>query len=287
MKAKLMGICCMGMLATVWFALHGVQTEAATAAQDRTVLVMSYNIHFGVGLDGRYDLQRIADVIRTSGADIVGLQEVDVHFGRRSHFEDQATTLARDLGMQRFFAPIYDFGPTTPHGQRRQSGVAILTRFPIRTAVNHPMTRLPTLKPFPLPDLAPNLPIMMPGFAELVVDVHGRYLHVFNTHLDYRSDKRVRVMQVCDMMHITAGQSPAILVGDLNASPWEPELAPVFHTLNDAAASCTGQCFTYPADHPKALVDYVLASPGISIDGFQVISTTASDHRPVVARLTL
>jgi len=35
--------------------------------------IVSYNIRFGLGLDQRYDLGRIADTVRD--ADIIGLQE--------------------------------------------------------------------------------------------------------------------------------------------------------------------------------------------------------------------
>ena len=38
--------------------------------------VLTYNIHSGVGGDGVYDLERIAGVVRRSGADVVCLQEV-------------------------------------------------------------------------------------------------------------------------------------------------------------------------------------------------------------------
>ena len=39
--------------------------------------LMSYNIRHGVGLDGRLDLERIAEVINREHLDIVALQEVD------------------------------------------------------------------------------------------------------------------------------------------------------------------------------------------------------------------
>ncbi len=40
------------------------------------ISALSYNIHECVGWDGRRDPCRIADVIKESRADIVGLQEV-------------------------------------------------------------------------------------------------------------------------------------------------------------------------------------------------------------------
>jgi len=39
--------------------------------------IMSYNIHHGVGIDTNLNLERITDVIRNNGAEIIGLQEVD------------------------------------------------------------------------------------------------------------------------------------------------------------------------------------------------------------------
>ena len=36
--------------------------------------LVSYNIQYGFGADGRYDLERIAEVV--AGADIIALQEV-------------------------------------------------------------------------------------------------------------------------------------------------------------------------------------------------------------------
>ena len=51
---------------------------------------MSYNSEAG-----NHDSNRIADVIRASTPDVVGLQEVDVHWAERSNFADQATVLGR------------------------------------------------------------------------------------------------------------------------------------------------------------------------------------------------
>src|SRR5215210_6993981 len=64
--------------------------------------VLTYNIRAGNG-----DIARIAETIRRFAPDVVGLQEVDVHWGERSEFEDQAALLGRLLGMQVRFAPIY------------------------------------------------------------------------------------------------------------------------------------------------------------------------------------
>lgn len=43
---------------------------------------MTYNIHVGVGMDKKLDLQRIAEVINRERPDLVGLQEVMMHGSR-------------------------------------------------------------------------------------------------------------------------------------------------------------------------------------------------------------
>ena len=42
-----------------------------------TVRVMTWNIHSGVGTDGRFDLTRVVDTIARHHPDVVALQEVD------------------------------------------------------------------------------------------------------------------------------------------------------------------------------------------------------------------
>ncbi|MGG4195030.1 MULTISPECIES: endonuclease/exonuclease/phosphatase family protein [unclassified Paenibacillus] len=59
--------------------------------------VMSYNIRHGEGMDHMYDANRIVEVIRASGADIIGLQEVDRYYSARSNYEDTIAVLAEQI----------------------------------------------------------------------------------------------------------------------------------------------------------------------------------------------
>ena len=258
------------------FATPASAAPRAPAARPAPVSlrVLSYNIHTGIGADGQLDLPRVADAIRETRADVVALQEVDVHWDTRSDFRDQAHDLACLLGMRMFFAPIYDLDPLTPGQPRRQYGIVILSRFPMLHTENHEITRLSTVEPNPVPRLAP-------GFAEAVLLVRGVRLPVYSTHLDYRPDPAVRAIQVADMLRImTSG--PKLLLGDFNATPDAPELAPLWQELT---AAPTG--FTFPADLPAKRIDYVTMSPGVTARSATVPETLASDHRPVLADLTI
>ncbi|BFO17898.1 endonuclease/exonuclease/phosphatase family protein [Streptomyces sp. KM77-8] len=191
--------------------------------------VATYNIHAGTGEDQVFDLDRTAAALRDLRADVIGLQEVDVHWGARSEFADEARALAEKLRMRVFFAPIYDLEPAAGTTERRRYGVAVLSRHRVLAAENHEITRLSTQTPDPVPAPAP-------GFAEVVLDVRGARVHVYTTHLDYRADPSIREAQVADMLGVLAAdRGPKVLVGDFNAEATALELAPLWQRLRDAA----------------------------------------------------
>ncbi|MFG3131044.1 endonuclease/exonuclease/phosphatase family protein [Streptomyces tendae] len=265
-----------------------VAAPPASAAADRghpvPLRIATYNIHAGAGSDGVFDLDRQAAALRALDADVIGLQEVDVHWGARSQGLDVAGELARRLGMRVSFAPIYSLDPVTAGGPRREYGVAVLSRFPVRSATNHEITRLSTQDENPVPAPAP-------GFGEVTLKVRGVPVQVFVTHLDYRADPAVREAQVADTRRIMARERAELpgarqfLLGDFNAEPSAPELAPLWKELRDAGA---GTPDTYPAEAPVKRIDYVTVGEGVRVRTVAVPEQpTASDHRPVVADVSL
>ncbi|WP_406309902.1 endonuclease/exonuclease/phosphatase family protein [Streptomyces sp. NBC_00623] len=263
-------------------SLLGVATAppagAAGHAHSVPLRVATYNIHAGAGMDNVFDLDRQAAELRALDADVIGLQEVDVHWDTRSQWRDVAGELAERLHMRVSFAPIYSLDPTTPGAPRREFGVAVLSRYRIVSAENHEITRLSTQVPNPVPAPAP-------GFGEVVVRVKGMPVHVYVTHLDYRGDPSVRIAQVADTRRVMAqDEGRKVLLGDFNAEPGAPELAPLWEELADAEPGAP----TYPALNPVKRIDFVAVSKdGVQVRDAAVAETLASDHRPVVADLLL
>ena len=241
-----------------------------------TLRVMTYNIHAGHG-----DLDRVARTIHALSPDIVGLEEVDVHWAERSGFVDQASRLAESLRMSVRFAPIYALPGATDTAPKREFGVALLSRYPIVAWENDTLTRLSTQAENPVAT-------RMPGLLVATVDVRGTRVRVFVTHLDYRKDPSVRRTQVAEMLaRIGAVDSPTLLLGDMNASPDAPELQPLFARMHDSWLTTAGPGFTYPADTPTERIDYVFVSPNAKVDtAFVATAVNASDHRPVVVDLS-
>ncbi|QNS05167.1 endonuclease/exonuclease/phosphatase family protein [Streptomyces xanthii] len=271
-------------------ALLSLIATAAPAAADTPgtpsvpLRIATYNIHAGAGEDNVFDLDRQAAALRALDADVIGLQEVDVHWGARSQGLDVARELADRLGMRVAFAPIYSLDPAAGGQPRREFGVAVLSRYRIRSAVNHDITRLSTQVPNPVPAPAP-------GFGEVTLKVRGVPLQVFVTHLDYRGDPSVRTAQVADTRRIMSAERAAlpgarqVLLGDFNAAPAAPELAPLWRELRDAGPATGG---TYPADAPVNRIDYVAVGEGVGVRDVTIpAEAAASDHRPVVADVRL
>lgn len=243
-------------------------------AASRTLRVMTYNIQYGhEGLDS------VANVIRTETPDIVGLQEVDVHWNERSSFVDQAALLAKATGMNYRFARIYQLPGSDPSKPPREFGVAMLTRYPILSFTNHVITRLSTQAADPKPE-------PLPGFLEAVVDVNGTRVRVFDVHLDYRRDPAVRAQQVRDMLaYLGDSPLPTLMFGDLNAHPDAPEIQPLFTKLHDTWSYAEDTGWTGPASNPTGKIDYVLASDHFRVAKAWVPRVYASDHFPVVVDL--
>jgi endonuclease/exonuclease/phosphatase family metal-dependent hydrolase len=240
----------------------------------RALRVASYNIHHGVGIDGRLDLERIAAVIEGTRPDVVGLQEVDRHLGRRSGFVDQAAWLGDRLGLDVVFGANIDADPKTPGAARRQYGTAILSRYEICEWRN-------TLLPRPEGG-------EQRGLLEAVIDVGGLRVRAFDTQLQNRSQVE-RLDQIAAVRTILAEvREPIVLVGDLNALPGSPEIDAMTDGLTDVwVAAGDGAGFTYDSATPHGRIDYVLVSGGIVARRAEVVASYASDHLLVAADLEL
>lgn len=239
--------------------------------------VMSFNVHHGVGVDGRLDLARTAAVIAASGAEVVGLQEVDRHLSDRSGRVDQAGWLGAHLGMHVAYGATIDRDPDDPTDRaapRRRYGNAVLSRHPVlgRRVV-------------PLPADAGAEPR---GLLEVLVSVDGTDVRVATTHLQNRSARQRRAQAAAIVAALGTDPRPTVLVGDMNAEPDSPEVGLLTAVFDDAwAAVGAGDGWTFDAATPHARIDYVLSTPDVVARAARVVPSGASDHLPVVADLHL
>lgn len=236
--------------------------------------VVTYNIHHGVGLDDRLDLDRVADVLRQLAPDVVGLQEVDRHLGPRSAYADQAGELASRLEMDVAYGACVDRDPSTDGGPRRQYGCALLSRYPLEEPVHTLLPRTGNRE--------------QRGVLSARVRPDGRPVRVYVTHLEQssRQERRTQVQQL--LGEVTGAGGPAVLVGDLNASPWSGEVRSLTGALADSWPEAgDGRGYTHRADRPLRRIDYVLHTADLVAASAEVVRSTASDHLPVTVDLEL
>lgn len=242
-------------------------TSSAQTASPRTLRVLCYNIHYGQGNDGEYNLQRLADVINKAKPDIVALQEVDVVV-ERSGKVHQARALGELTGL------AVRYGPTQ-HYQGGLYGNAVLTRLPILD-----------VKIQPLPYTAATPELTTYPRAAIAVDVklpNSQPLRFISTHFQHNvAEDRVAEATAINRL-FGDGSPPAILAGDMNATP-DSEPIKILkekwtNAIDEAAAPSA------PSSNPKSRIDYVFfRGKSLKLISTEVISEPmASDHCPVLA----
>ena len=143
--------------------------------------LLSYNIQYGFGSDGRYDLPRVAKALRHS--DLIALQEVDRHWSRTG-FDDQPARLSEMLGDRyTVFGPGFDMDASTVEGarvvnRRRQFGPMVISRWPILWSRLHLLPLAPMLDPINTQTCALEACIAAPSGPLRVVSVHLAHVGV-------------------------------------------------------------------------------------------------------------
>lgn len=258
------------LLLTAVLSGADARRPSITLSSSKKILrVMTYNIHVGVGMDKKLDLQRIADVINNEHPDLVGLQEVDRGV-KRTEGRDEIAELAKMTNMRYAFAHNLDY-------QGGQYGVAILSRFPIG-AIDHRKYEN-------------RREAERRGMIRVEVDVGGKTINFVTTHLDYQyGDGRLfEAEQMLKFLQDIKG--PMIVVGDFNDEPAGTAYKLMLTGFEDAwlrSRAKTGG-LSFPADKPVKRIDYVFTrqSDRIKAKKAWVVNTLASDHVPVVAELEI
>jgi endonuclease/exonuclease/phosphatase family metal-dependent hydrolase len=151
----------------------------------------TYNIHAGIGMDGRFRPERIRQVLGELDADVVALQEVE-------HHEVGGVDLLDYLAAESGYTGIA--GPTLQRGIRHY-GNALLTRLPVLSVERIDLSWL---------EREPR------GALDIVLDWYGLSLHVVATHLGLMPGERRH--QVRHLLKLFDGDAAdiSVLMGDLN-----------------------------------------------------------------------
>ncbi|GEP96614.1 endonuclease/exonuclease/phosphatase family protein [Chitinophaga cymbidii] len=247
------------------------EQEEPPPAEQPTLRIMSYNIHWATGTDGILSLPRIAEVIKGSKADVVVLNEVDRHYDPRSQYEDQLQYLADELKMQYLFQKTTWKAAIPASGNKpREFGHAILSKYPLEQLNARIYDAYST---------------HYHGLLEAKVTVNEKPFLFYITHLD--TDPASLSSQATQLRQWMAERTGTkILCGDMNAVPENPAITHISEGMKDAFAG-KQNAFTFKSNNPTIRIDYILGSGDLSFSNSKVINSLASDHFPIVTDIIL
>lgn len=231
--------------------------------------IASYNIHSGIGVDRRFDLHRIGDVLREVDADVIALQECGDFRGNAAEAE-HPELLSEMLGMH------MAFGPNVIRNGRRY-GNAILSKLPILRSRNYDLS---------LRGREPR------GALRCDLDLgQGKPLHVFCLHLGLRVGERraqEALLLSADIFREAVREDPVIVCGDFNYWWSGPVPALVRHSIHDAALRLRQRHGTYPSRWPILRLDRIFVDDGVQPTRVWAhdspLARVSSDHLPIVMR---
>lgn len=236
--------------------------------KEKTIKVLSYNIHYGLGMDDKYDIERIAKVIMDRDIDIVGLQEIGDSV--------MAATLGKLTGMH------YVFGPSKEN--MKGYGDAILSKYPFKWVGN-----------YSIPSASSSRYQVMGVDVDLsTVYGKGTKVRFLNTHFDWlktigSQEARLATVNVIERGFLNNNNLPSILTGDLNCEP-DSEPLKKLEEKGWVNEKVDKELFTIPVTKPNRQIDYVLVRPKESwniIDIKVIQEHVASDHLPIAMTLEL
>ncbi|MBN9232530.1 MULTISPECIES: endonuclease/exonuclease/phosphatase family protein [Phyllobacteriaceae] len=199
--------------------------------------VVTYNIQYGIGLDGRYDLARIVDAVR--GADVIALQEVTRNNPKNGGHDMVAAIME---ALPDYFA-VYgsnfeaNAGSAVIGGRARtvtfQLGNMVLSKTPIHLSRNLLLPRGRSIG-------AMNF---QRGALEALIETPLGFVRFYSTHLDHRNPleraRQVRFLRERLLNHALEGgalsglgeiglpEPPCpeayVVMGDFNMLPGSPE----------------------------------------------------------------
>lgn len=271
--------------------------------------LLTWNIQWGLGMDGRVDLARIVDHARASDPDVICFQEVADNMPDLAG-NDDADQFAVIAALLPSYQAIVGAGVEIfdEAGERRRFGNMILSRLPVRQVLRHqlPWTGAPGL----------NMPRML---IEASIAAPFGPVRVMTTHLEYFSaELRASAVEAIRAAHAAAasremtprepgggpyafmpGSRSTILTGDFNMRPHDPTR---LRLLEPFADDTPGFIDAWTARHGETphppsfciadqrygephCADYILVTPDLARRVSDVVyetGTRLSDHQPVL-----
>jgi endonuclease/exonuclease/phosphatase family metal-dependent hydrolase len=221
------------------------------------------------------NLDAIAAVVAREAPDVVAFQEIDDRSWWSGDLDETAAIAARTGYAHRAFGAHR----TTGGRFHDAHGTALLSLLPLENPGSFEFrTSRCDDKGFVVATIAPP-------------QLGRRQIDVVSVHLDpfFDGARRAQVERMAGALSARARGRPLVVVGDMNCA-WNDgrtALAALACALDLRAFFGDGAQPTYSARTPWRRIDWILASPELAFADYRTLDDVLSDHRAVVADLTL
>eukprot|EP00277_Geminigera_cryophila_P023645 CAMPEP_0179461020 /NCGR_PEP_ID=MMETSP0799-20121207/43871_1 /TAXON_ID=46947 /ORGANISM="Geminigera cryophila, Strain CCMP2564" /LENGTH=220 /DNA_ID=CAMNT_0021263455 /DNA_START=212 /DNA_END=871 /DNA_ORIENTATION=+ len=213
------------------------------------VRLMTYNMHSGVGLDNKYDLQRIARVVGAAAPDILCMQEVESNTAERAarkwshtHADNQPKVISAAVNLPHVhympsitasFAP--ELSSSSDEVLTRDTassyGIAIATRFKVLLVRELRFTEAAGDQDQLYMDRAEQPRGALALLLSIPEQIGGGLVWAVNTHLSHKATSSEHTRQAtlffewARQLRQERRDAAVIVSGDLNSPPWLPRAA--------------------------------------------------------------
>lgn len=225
--------------------------------------LLTFNIqHCRNFITKEIDVDGVANLIKNTKADIIGLNEV---YGEYNNSLPQYQEIAEKLGFHYYFGKTFTF-KGIPFGN------ALISRYKFK----NPKTIM-----IPDPEIRDShwyetRCIIQSEFADFNLKVLVTHYGLFPTEQENALKTTLNLLD--------DNQSNLVLMGDLNMEPNNEKIKKLeeflINTLND-------ESLTYPSINPTKKIDYIFITKDIELLEAKIIEKVVSDHFPHFAQIKI
>jgi endonuclease/exonuclease/phosphatase family metal-dependent hydrolase len=248
-----------------------VTTSPPTSSTSSILKVLQWNMSQGYGTDGQSNIDRIVDFIVNKRPDVISFNEI-MKYSTNNQPQMIADRLRARTGQTWTYHWIQKTGAASGEGE------CVMTRLHVDATDDYLLT-------------------VSRSVAMVRLNVNGRIVNVFSTHLDHQSSS-TRLAQVRQLVSWADNHAEQrIIAGDFNGWPGTQEITEMGRTHYDgwAVAVANGLDYSFPGNPDgntrNTRIDYVWYSRGataLRVTRAEVFDTRnasgakPSDHNPLI-----
>ena len=217
-------------------------------------------ISFNIKSCQECNIDELIDYLKSKKVDVICLQEVDLC--SKYCPENICELIEKKLGFE------HKYLKTVNRKKGGSYGISIFSKFPILSYKEYYYNKYNEKRGMQ------EIEVFIPQFK--------RNIKIFNTHLDYKSNRNCQVEQCLEIISHNTDYD-CMLCGDLNLNPSEE----VYDLISNKFKKIIYNN-TYSSKRPTQILDYILLNKESKLNyKYSVDNVKLSDHKPLICKIKI